>query len=434
MLLRSSKASWLVGPLLLVASAACSKRNLDVGGDGVLPKPDASGNGGLGSTDAGPPDGSPGDTRPPLGGAGGGVTRLDAQESTCVTVATPLPWVASPSAPLRLSVVAGSDSVAVMNRSSSACDVRTYAYDGTALGGFQFQADAQLLPYRDDRFLLVARGTTGDFVATVLGRSLTGGTRLYTATATATEHMLGAILQGTNVLLLTDENFVSFAAGGGAPWTSILGEGDRDAFKTGRLWGLTGEADRLLIAWGVSSILRLAVVTTAGALVARADDTSFFGVLGSQTATAFPYGSGLLLFDGNPVRMTEIGFDLSRQTIGQNMQLQTFYRTTPQVAAITLAGSPIAFWLTVFPGTDRSQGSTTHQLYGCVLDLTAPGSCASTALIADTGLGGYAISNAPVAAAALPDGSGFAIASSDVTGQSWLRMANLGCAGGVSGP
>ena len=129
MLLRSSKGSWLVGPLLLVASAACSKRNLDVGGEGTLPKPDASGTGGPGPTDAGRPDGPPGDARPPLGGAGGGGARLDAQESGCVTAAIPLPWVASPSAPLRLGVVAGSDAVAVMNRSSTALDIRTYAFD-----------------------------------------------------------------------------------------------------------------------------------------------------------------------------------------------------------------------------------------------------------------------------------------------------------------
>jgi hypothetical protein len=63
-----------------------------------------------------------------------------------------------------------------------------------------------------------------------------------------------------------------------------------------------------------------------------------------------------------------------------------------------------------------------------VLDPANPAACVSTALIAATDLGGYGIAGDPVAAAALPDGSGFAIAHTDVNGQSWLRIADLRCA------
>ena len=55
------------------------------------------------------------------------------------------------------------------------------------------------------------------------------------------------------------------------------------------------------------------------------------------------------------------------------------------------------------------------------------GQLQSTALIAATGLGGYAIAQQPVAAAAFPDGA-FAVAHTDAGGESWPRIGNLGCA------
>src|SRR4029079_9926977 len=132
---------------------------------------------------------------------------------------------------LRLAVVTSTDAVAVMNRLDGRLGGRTSACDGAALSGFEFQADGQLVAYHDDRFLLVARGTTGDFAATSVGRSLMGGTRVSMATATPTEHMLAAIATPTNVFLLTYENFVSFASCGGVPWSGILGASDKDVFK-----------------------------------------------------------------------------------------------------------------------------------------------------------------------------------------------------------
>jgi hypothetical protein len=429
MLFRSGRAPWIAGLLLLV-SAGCSRRDLAIG-DGTPFGFDAGKGGSSSVTDAGPPDGSGTGGQPATGDAGTGqrqIDRLDAAESTCVTAAIPLPWTKTLSKPLRLAVVASSDAIAVMNRLPDRLDVRTFGPDGAGIGGFQFQADAQLLPYDDDRFLLLSRSTTGDFMATSIGRTLTGGTRLATATATATEHMLGAVSLATDTLLLTDENFVSFATGHGVPWSSVLGADDEDAFKSTRIFGLAAQDDRVLIAWGGSSDLRLAVVTAGGALAAQGQFPGFFGDLGSATAIAFPYGSGLLLFSGNPLRMTEFGFDLSRQPLGANTQLRTFQRVTPQVALIDIAEQPVAFWLTVFPGTDASQAAATHQLYGCALDFARLGSCDSTSLIADTGLGGYTIEDEPVAAAAFPDGHAFAIAHSDVFGQSWLRISDLGCA------
>src|SRR5262252_4431521 len=422
---RSSRASWILWPLLLIP-AACSKRNLDLGdGTGRIGPSDG---GPVTGTDGGPSDGPVGTADGPTLLPDARIMRLDATESGCVAAAILLPWTQTSGVAMHLSVAASSDAIAVMNRTSTQLDVRTFARDGTALGSFQFESDAQFGAYHDDRFLLVARGTTGDFAATSVGRTLMGGTRLGTATATISEHILGAIALPTDVVVLTDENFVSFAAGGGQPWSGVLGTADKDAFKTGRLYGLATQSNDVLIAWGTSTALRLAVLSNGGKVAARADDGSFFGFLGSQNASAIAYGGGLLLFDSNPVRLTQIGFDLSRQSLGQNTQLRTFYRATAQVAAITLQNRPVGFWLTVFPATDASQGVTTHQLYGCALDPANPATCVSTSLIAATGLGGYGVGGDPVAAAALPDGSGFAIAHTDVYGQSWLRMADLSCA------
>lgn len=425
MLHRSRRASWIFWPLLVTAAGCRRTLDLGDGGPGVIGGRDG---GPVTETDGGPPDG-------PVGPAADGpvlppdarIQRLDATESGCVSAAILLPWTQTSGATMRLSVTASSDAIAVMNRTGNALDVRTFGPDGTAVGSFQFESDAQFVGSHDDRFLLVARGTTGDFVVTALGRTLTGGNRLYTASATATEHILGTIVLPTDVVAVTDENFVSFAAGRGLPWSGILGAADKDAFKTGRLYGLATQSSNVLVAWGTSTALRLAVLSSGGMLAARVDDGSFFGYLGSQTASAIPYGSGLLLFDSNPVRLTQIGFDLSHQTLGANTQLRTFYRTTAQVAAITFPERTVAFWLTVFPATDASQGLTTHQLYGCALDPANPATCDSTSLIAATGLGGYGIAGDPVAAAALPDDR-FAIAHTDVYGQSWLRIADLSCA------
>ena len=41
------------------------------------------------------------------------------------------------------------------------------------------------------------------------------------------------------------------------------------------------------------------MLDTSGALVARAEQAGFFDSVGSYTASAIPWGSGLLLFDGN---------------------------------------------------------------------------------------------------------------------------------------
>ena len=92
-------------------------------------------------------------------------------------------------------------------------DVRTYTRDGAVIAGFQFAADAQFLPYRDGRFLLVTRGVTGAFSATAIDPDLVGGTRLYGAAATVTEHMLGAIPLATSTFVITDEQFVNVGAG-----------------------------------------------------------------------------------------------------------------------------------------------------------------------------------------------------------------------------
>jgi hypothetical protein len=419
----SRRASFAaLAPVLLVAASGigCTKRNLqlgdgridlDAGSDQLPGSPDGARDGAPDFTGAAPDSGS---VPPP-----------DAAEGECVRSVVALPW--TDSSATDLAVVTSTNAVAVMNRRPNQLDVRTYARDGAPIAGFQFGGGAQFLPYRDDRFLLVARGTTGDFVVTALGADLAGGTRLYTAVASATEHTLGAIGLPATTIVITDEHFVNVGSGRFVDWSTVLGAADRDTFKSGRLYGMAAQADRVLLAWGAGDALRVAVIDLSGQLLARADDDSFLGYLGAETTTAIPHSGGLLMFDGNPVRLTQIGFDLSRNVLGENTQLRTFYRSAPRIAAISLFGRPFAFWLTVFPGNDNSQGSTPHQLYGCELDIADPTTCIRPSLIASTGLGGYGIEAEPVAAAVLPGDGALALAHTDAAGRSWLRLADVGC-------
>jgi len=412
--------------LLAVIAAGCSRRGLQPGGPGQIGIDAGPGEGGA-TADVGPDDGG-------LPVIDANLLPTDAGESACVTAAIPLPWMKPSSALSHLDVLTAGDSVAVMNRTPDMLDVRTYTRDGAVIAGFQFAADAQFLPYRDGQFLLVTRGVTGAFSATAIAPDLVVGTRLYGAPSSATEHVRGAVTLATSTVLITDERLVNVGgAGGAASWSTLLGASDAAAFAASTIYGIAAQADRVLIAWGANDTLSLAVLDTSGALVARAHYPGVFDNVGGYTASAIPWGTGLLLFDSNGsgtggVRLTQLGFDLSRTTLGDNKQMRAFYRTTPRVAAVALPAVPLAFWLTVFPQTDNSQGYTTHQLYGCVLDLAAPASCVTTALIAATGLDGYGIADEPVAAAAFPDGSTFAIAHTDVNGRSWLRVANFGCA------
>jgi hypothetical protein len=430
MLVGSRTASVVM--LLALAMAGCGKRDLQLGAGGRIDLDGGrDGIGGAGATDAAS-DGAGGATLPPLDAS---VLPTDAAESACVTAVVRLPWMKPSSALARLDVATAGDTVAVMNRQPDMLDVRTYTRGGAAIAGFQFAADAQFLPYRDGRFLLVTRGVTGAFSATAIDPDLVGGTRLYGGPATVTEHVLGALPLATSTLLITDERFVNVGGDHAATWSTILGAADAEPFESGRLYGIAAENDRVLIAWGTNDVLRLAVLDTSGALVARTEQAGFFDSVGSYTASAISWGTGLLLSDskdnrvgGNAIRLTQIGFDLSRTELGGNSQLRTFYRTAPRVAAIALQGQPVAFWLTVFPDTDNSQGFTSHQLYGCLLDLASPSPCLATAAIAATGLGGYGIAEEPVAAAAFSDGAAFAIAHTDVNGRSWLRVATLSCA------
>ena len=197
---------------------------------------------------------------------------------------------------------------------------------------------------------------------------------------------------------------------------------------------MAAQADRVLIAWGADNMLRLAVLDAAGALIARDDDDDFLAYLGSETATAIPWDTGLLLFDGNDVRIDADRVRSLAQGVGRptnSCVLSTGPR--PGSPRSRLQGRPVAFWLTVFPGADNTQGVTTHQLYGCDLDLAAPATCLTAPPIAATGFGGYGIAQEPVAAAALPGTAAFAVAHTDVTGRSWLRVGDLGCASSRDG-
>src|SRR6187401_1960210 len=133
-------------PLALVAvpallAAGCSRRNLAIGGGPIVLDGGGDPDGGGADTGAPPTDG-----RPPPADA---VITLpaDAAESSCVSAAILLPWTRSASTIGRLDVLTTPGAIAVANRQARQLDVRTYTRDGTVIGGFQFAADAQFVPY-----------------------------------------------------------------------------------------------------------------------------------------------------------------------------------------------------------------------------------------------------------------------------------------------
>ena len=153
--------------------------------------------------------------------------RSTPQESDCVTAAIPLPWT-KPSSPVdppgrrrQRGRHRGHEPAA-----DDAGRAHLHARRDRRSAGYQFAADAQFLPYRDGRFLLVARGVTGDFVATALAPDLVAGTRLYSAAASATERMLGAIALPTTTIAITDEHFVNVGSGHAVTWSAALGAAD----------------------------------------------------------------------------------------------------------------------------------------------------------------------------------------------------------------
>jgi len=268
----------------------------------------------------------------------------------------------------------------------------------------------------------------GDLVLATFDAALTSGSTALAVSATATEHILAAIDLAKTTIVVTDERFINLATGTSATWSAALGAAEAQTIKAGRVYGMAAQADKVLLAWGADMTLGLVVMDASGHVLAHVLDDKYLGYLAAQTTSAMPTADGLLLFDGNPVRMTQIDFALSRTELARNMQLLTFYRTVPRVAGVTLGGRPVGFWLSVFPSSDNSQDRTLHQLYGCALDLAAPAACAGTSLIATTDLGGYELEAQPVAAAALPGGDAVAIVHTDAGDRTWLRIADLRCA------
>jgi hypothetical protein len=187
------------------------------------------------------------------------------------------------------------------------------------------------------------------------------------------------------------------------------------------------QGGEILVAGGSGQAVGLMVLDTAGNVIRSGVDAQALGTLAPEATTAMAFGGGLLMFDDNPPRLTQIGFDLSRTELGHHTQLEVFYRTAPRVAPIVLMGRPVGFWLTVFPGIDNSQGSTQHRVFGCALDVTDPAGCAAAYPIAETGLDGYEIAQDPIAAAALPGQGNFAVAHTDANHQTWLRIGDTLC-------
>jgi hypothetical protein len=360
---------------------------------------------GLGEIDAGAPDGA---------------------ASECVRTSVQLPWKASDHPGLE--VVAGDDVIAVLDRRPAGLEVRSHGVDGAYLAAGVFGGDTQVLAAPGGGLTVIARTDEGgDWVEATFNAKLTAGSAGFAVSATKTERALAAVDTPGATFLVTDERFVNMATGKSAAWAAVLDAAAAESFKTGRVYGLSAQAGKVLLAWGAHMTLGLAVVDTSAHVLAQALDDQFLGYLGAETTTGMPTADGLLLFDGNPVRTTRIDFALARHELARNEQLEAFYRTVPRVAGITLGGRPVGFWLTVFPSTDNSQGSTPHQLYGCALDLAGGKTCAGTSLIAATDLGGYGIADEPVAAAALPGATAFAIAHTDASDRTWLRIADLSC-------
>ena len=55
-----------------------------------------------------------------------------------------------------------------------------------------------------------------------------------------------------------------------------------------------------------------------------------------------PFGGGLLMFDGNPPRLTQIGFDLSRIELGHNMRIEDVLSKRAARGALVLWAGPSA--------------------------------------------------------------------------------------------
>jgi hypothetical protein len=276
---------------------------------------------------------------------------------------------------------------------------------------------------------VITRTENHDLVASTFDPALTSGGPPLAVPGTASEHLLAALRLSDRTWALTDERLVDLASGASFTWAAVLGADPADGFKNGRIYGTATRGDQLLIAWGAQDVLRLAVVDAAGHLVAQATDEHFLRYLGTATTTAIPYGDGLLMFDGNPVRVSRIGFDLKVEALGMNQQLRVFYRTVARVAAVSSRDRPVGFWLTVYPGTDDKQGSYSHQLYGCALDPATPETCARTFPVASPAFLGYGVADEPVAATALASNDGFAVVHTDAAGRSWLRIGDFTCGG-----
>jgi predicted small lipoprotein YifL len=374
------------------------------------------------ASDAAPDDADTAD------GHGGGA---DVVESECVTAAVQLPWAAHDTASgtaVVLDVVAGTDAIAVLHRQDTGLDVRTYGLDGTFKASGSFSGDTQVLAAPGGGFAAIARTDDGkDLVEVTFDATLKMGMPDLAVSAAATERSLAAVSVGTTPILVTDERFINLATGQSASWAAALGLPEADLFKGGRIYGMSAQGGKILLAWGAESTLGLVVLDTSGHVLAHVLDDEYLGYLGAETTSAMSVPEGVLLFDGNPVRTTKIDFALARDELARNLQLRTFYRTVAKVAGVMLNGRPVGFWLTVFPASDNSQGNTPHQLYGCALDLAAAQSCAGTSLVASTELGGYGIAGEPLAATALPGGAAVAVVHDDAAERTWLRIADLRC-------
>jgi hypothetical protein len=347
--------------------------------------------------------------------------------ATCVRTSVLLPWPASEHPALE--VVAGEDAIAVLNRQADGLEAHILGPDGAPLGAGTFGPDTQVLAAPGGGFDVVARTDEGgDWVEATFNARLTSGTPGFAVSATPTERALAALALPTATVLVTDERFINMATGMSATWSAVLDGAGAQALEDGRLYGLTAQDGNVLLAWGAQNVMGMAVMDTSAHVVRQGVSGKASRPLGGETTTALPFDGGLLLFDGNPVSGMHLDFTFSMSPLAPNQQLRAYDEAIPRVASVVLGGLPVAFWLSVFPSTGNTSASASHQLYGCALDLAAGRTCASTALVATTDLRGDDVAAAPLAAAAMPDGTAFAIVHTDARDATWLRVADLSCA------
>jgi hypothetical protein len=373
--------------------------------------------GAIGGTEAG---------RAGAGGEGG--------SDECAGVTVELPWADPDTTFLEISfeIVALPNAVAVFARqmvSPILTVALVYALDGTLISSGGFEPETLIGRASDDLFLFVSHAPDGSIAAyhrddhfeTVASSGLIAGT--------TTERLRAAAYLGDDPVAITSERIVNLTTGASRAWSADLDQDAVDILTNGTIYGAGGTADQLLVAAGRQStgqgLLLLRIDSSLNVASSRVEDYSGSNVPAATISAALA-GDELVLFDGNPLRLSRIDGEPSVEAIGLHEELPTFYRTFSRVSAAPFRGGLVGFWYTSYPSPDNAQGSYVHSVYGCDLDLAEPAACTNRFLIDPTGHTGFTVAGQPLAAAQVA-GDLYAVAYTDVNARAWLRIVDLGC-------